>query len=125
MSRNKILVLHSSDSSARAETFKKWLESRDFSVSTVNDLNKSESESVYRLLQRAIEEHDRVVILVSQSLFASCVLRFGVGYALGAGKKIISIVKDTDRVIMPSWYANLFVPLNSYDEGEIWSKLKT
>ena len=124
MSKNKVLVLHSADSSARAETFKKWLENLDFSVSTMNDLNKSESESAYRLLQKAIEEHDRVVILVSTGIFNSCVLRFGIGYALGAGKKIVSVVKDTDRVIMPSWYANLFVPLNSYDEGEIWSKLK-
>jgi len=121
---NKVLVLHSADSSARAETFKKWLKNQGFSASNVHDLNRSESESVYRLLQRAIEEHDSVVILVSIGIFNSCVLRFGIGYALGAGKKIVSVVKDTDRVIMPSWYTNLFEPIDSYDDAKIWSKLK-
>lgn len=121
----KILILHSLDSLDRAKNFKKMFEHFGHTVTVIGELNPQESESVYSLVQKSVTDSETVVILVSPGVFASCVLRFGIGYALGMGKKLISIAKESEKVILPSWYGNLFEPINKYGSGEIWSRLKT
>ena len=125
MPNAKILILHSADSLDRAKNFKKMFELFDHTVTVIGDLNPQESESVYALVQRSVKDSNTVVILVSAGVFASCVLRFCIGYALGMNKRLVSISKESEKVILPSWYGNLFQPINRYSHhGEIWSKLK-
>ncbi len=118
----RVLVLHSSDFLSRAEIFKTRLAGQGHIVDSVADLNRKEDESGYALLQKAIDTHEVIVILVSQGLFNSCLLRFAIGYALGSDKTIVSVVKDPGEVLLPSWYSNLFE--HFYTESYVWSRIK-
>lgn len=118
----KVLVLHASDFTARADVFKMALKTKGYSATTIGELGKSESNSAYAVVQKAIDNHNIIIVLASTDLFNSCLLRFGVGYALGSGKAVISVVKDPGEIILPSWYSRLFDHI--YDNREMWSRLK-
>lgn len=118
-----ILILHAKDNYDRAQIFQKNLQDRGYPADCVGNLDSTQTESSYAFLQQSIKDRDAVIILISNGIFASCILSFGIGYALGTGKPLVSVVKESDGVILPSWYNNLFTH-GIYNEGEIWSKLK-
>lgn len=119
----RVLILHAKESSARAQLFQNEIQNRGYIADCVGNLESTQTEGGYALMQQSIKDRDAVLILVSKGIFASCILSFGIGYALGTGKPLVSVVKDSDAVILPSWYTNLFTH-GMYNEGEIWSKLK-
>lgn len=119
---SKVLVLHASDFTARADIFKMALKTKGYFATTIGELGKSESDSAYAVVQKAIDNHNIIIVLASTGLFNSCLLRFGVGYALGSGKVVISVVKDPGEIILPSWYSRLFDHI--YNDLEMWSRLK-
>lgn len=118
----KVLVLHASDFTVRADVFKMALKTKGYSATTIGEFGKPESDSAYAVVQKAIDSHHIVIVLASTGLFNSCLLRFGVGYALGSGKTVISVVKDPDEIILPSWYSRLFDHI--YNDLEMWLRLK-
>jgi hypothetical protein len=120
----RILILHAKNSSDRARVFQKNLEDRGFTADCVGNFDPSQFDNNYDLLRQNIKDWDAILILVSKDIFTSCILSFGIGYALGMGKPLISVVKESDEVILPSWYSNLFTS-GFYNVDEIWSKLKT
>lgn len=119
-----ILILHAKENFRAANAFEDKLKSRGFVVSAVGNLNRTQTDNGHELMRQYINDWDIIMFLVSQSIFNSCILSFGIGLALCSGKPVISVVKESDGIIFPSWYSNLFESHSFYQDEELWTKIK-
>ncbi len=121
---NTALVLHTRDGESKAYELCKILNANGIDSSHIGStFGKTERDSSETLVRQLIDDWDTIVIVVSPGLFASCALRFGIAYALGKGKPLVSVEdRSPFTTLVPTWFHDLF-PKN-YTEAEILTKLR-
>ncbi len=105
----KILFLSAPDSSTKAQKLIAILKSKGLRVSNLADLLKLENSktSTSTVLAEAVENHDQVIVFISDGLFANCILKDVILLAIKK-QKCISVAAKDDQTIMPGWFTKGF-----------------
>ena len=100
----KVLVFHAKDALDVARKIQVALHESGITSITFDEYSSAQkSVSLGDRYTSAINDHQHVVCVVSDGLFANCYMAYAIGRAFGQGK-VISATNPKQNVIMPTWY---------------------
>jgi hypothetical protein len=122
--KTSILVFHAKDATSVAYKIQEALQKSGFQAVTLEAYASAQkAASLGDLYTAAVNNHEHVICVVSNGLFANCYMAYAIGRAFGQGK-VISATNPKQNVILPTWYKSaLNNPAKNFTEVIIFLKL--